>query len=238
MGKQTSGTSTKVGCSKCGRTVWKVYSNGRCSLCRALNKTIGGRKRKYGLAAHGSKGTIQKAFDVTGKTHESEHTIGYAVLSALKRGGSAQAKLLENNGLAYQEKHGYHRAHIGTGSQSTPDKSGLNASDYRSSQRTALEEGSASNAIQLNQLCYAFLDGFKQDTSEDIDKADSSFIFMLTNANRVTYAKPDGTTIHVGVDAVARCEAYLSRVIARTGAYPTDKEIGDAKRMFGIPTKL
>ena len=238
MGKPNSATGTKVGCSKCGRTVWKVYSKGQCSLCRALNKTKGGRKRKYGLGAHGSKGTIQKAFGVTGKSHESEHTIGYAVLSTLKRGGSAQAKLLENNGLAYQEKHGYHRAHIGTGSQSTADESGLNASDYRSSQRTALEEGSVSNAIQLNQLCYAFIDGFKSDHSEDIDKADSSFTFMLTNSSRVTYAKADGTTIHVGVDAVARCEAYLSRIIARTGVYPTDKDIGDAKRMFGIPTKL
>lgn len=145
---------------------------------------------------------------------------------------------MENHGLAYQEKHEYHRDHIGTGTNLTADGSGLNAEDYRNSQRAALEEGSVSNAIQLNQLCYAFLDGFKGDRSEEIEKADGSFTFMLANAQRVTYARPDGTVVHVGVDQVTRCEAYLSRLVARTGAWPTDKQIGDAKRLFGIPTKL
>lgn len=238
MGK---GLIKEIACTKCGKKVQKIYSKGLCSHCAVQAKigTAGVKKRRrYSLASHGSRKTIQKAFGVSGDTHQSEHTIGYAVLSAAKRGGSTDAKFIENNGLAYQEKYEYHREHIGTGTKSTPDTSGLNASGYRNAQRNALEEGSVSNAIQLNQLCYAFLDGFQTDHSEDMEKADGSFKFMLGNAQRVTYAKADGSFVHVGVDQVSRCESYLSRLVARTGKFPTDAEIGDAKRMFGIPTKL
>lgn len=227
-----------VVCKECRTPVNKIYAKGLCSGCNARSSVRNRRKRKYDLAGHGSKNTIQKAFGVTGKTHESEHTIGYAVLSPYKRGKSSEARSLENNGLAYQEKHSHHRAHIGTGSHGTPDASNLNSSQYREHQGAALEEGSVSNAIQLNQLCYAFIDGFQNDMSDDMEKANGSFAFMLANASRVTYAKADGSTIHVGVNEVARCESYLARLCAGTGAWPTDKQIGDAKRLFGIPTNL
>jgi hypothetical protein len=141
---------------------------------------------RFMLGQHGAKSKEQKRLKklladiVSGSTHESEHTIGYAVLAdgKLPRQESKDAQVLENIAPAYQEVHALHRDHIGTGSSSTRDQTGLNADEYREMQRGLLvgdtgfhkklanqsknpigispteKHNAVSNAVQINQLGY------------------------------------------------------------------------------------
>lgn len=142
---------------------------------------------RYMLGQHGAKSQEQKRLTklltdvVSGSTHESEHTIGYAVLAdgKLPRQESKDAQVLENIAPAYQEVHALHRDHIGTGSSSTRDQTGMNADEYREMQRGLLvgdtayhqylanrtdkppigvspteKHNAVSNAVQINQLGY------------------------------------------------------------------------------------
>jgi hypothetical protein len=119
----------------------------------------------YGPGMHGSKKKEQRrlsdtyGINVTGDTHESEHTVGFEPLnqsSGLKRGKEHRAKSLENRAPAYQEVKELHRDHIGTGTTNTRDESGMNSHEYRQAQRSLIETGDVSSAVQLNQLGYAF----------------------------------------------------------------------------------
>ena len=115
----------------------------------------------YVIGQHGAKRREQRRLTemygerVSGRTHESEHTIGFAPLnetSGTKRGGSKIIRQLEKDAWAYQEEKPLHRAHIGTGTQNTPDLSGFNSDTYRETQRTLVEQGHISSAVQVNQL--------------------------------------------------------------------------------------
>lgn len=222
---------------------------GRASGGKKPAKVSGGIKKpratrnRYGMGSHGFKKSEQARLkrllniSVTGSTHESEHTIGFEPLnrtSGRKRGKSTEAKVLENMAPAYQEVKSSHREHIGTGTRMTPDESGFNSQTYRDTQRSLVESGDISSAVQINQLAYAFDPNFRlaASTSEG-EAAGDSFNKMVENMSQVTYAKEDEVK-SVDVDATQRAEMYLSRIAAETGQWPTADQITDAKQKFGV----
>ncbi|WP_432845515.1 DUF6531 domain-containing protein [Amycolatopsis sp. CA-161197] len=119
---------------------------------------------------------------VSGKTHESEHPIGYKAIGGdefqranahetqirdgVKAGDRGpktpdeaanikDARRMEDDAPAYQESAQAHRDNIGTGVRGEKDGSGFNADTYRESLGNTLREGRPSDGVQLNQLTYA-----------------------------------------------------------------------------------
>lgn len=203
---------------------------------------------RYAIGQHGAKRREQKRLTelygerVNGRTHESEHSIGFAPLnetSGTKRGRSTLIRRLEKDAWAYQEEKGMHRAHIGTGSRKTSDASGFNSDSYRSAQRSLVERGHVGSAVQLNQLAYAFLPGFQNgDKTASSKSSDDSFQMMVKQMDKVRYA-------HVklfeskAVSKEDRLEMYLSRIVARgegegPGGWPSTDQIEAAKAKLGI----
>lgn len=201
------------------------------------------RRGKYTPGMHGYKKSEQKrlsnayGISVTGSTHESEHTIGFEPLnqtSGNKRGENATARSLENRAPAYQEVKELHRDHIGTGTHGSRDASGFNSEEYRNSQRSLLEAGDVSSAVQLNQLGYAFDPNKSALTATEEGKAATdSYDTMVANMNSVAYAQDDGE-VSVGVDAKQKAEMYLARRAAITGKFPTIEEENAARIKFGL----
>lgn len=200
-----------------------------------------GKRNRYHHGQHGAKEREQRRlgteFDttVTGDSHESEHPIGYEPLSQtadLPRGESPEARSLENLAPAYQEAYDRHRDHIGTGTTNEVDASGFNSHTYRATQRSLVEAGDVSSAIQVNQLGYAFDPAFR---GNDVDEriADDSYDVMVDNLRELLYADGD-VNRRVDVDALQRAEMYLARRAARTGVWPTADEIAAAKQRFGV----
>lgn len=193
-------------------------------------------RAKYRLGQHGAKKREQQRLKTSGKTHESEHTIGFEVLnrgSDDKRGQSSDVKQFENEAYAYQEAAPLHRTHIGTGMHSEKDASGMNSQAYRDSQRALLENGGesgVSSAVQLNQLGYAFDPNFKKDTS-DLSKADNSYNAMVAGMDDVEYKTGPDSSKKAPVDEVSRVEMYLARIAARTGVWPTEEIDAQRERM-------
>ena len=201
---------------------------------------------KYAIGQHGAKRREQRRLtrahgeSVTGHTHESEHTIGFAPLNQSaegKRGKTKASRKLEKEAWAYQEVKGFHRDHIGTGTQTTDDASGFNSDTYRQTQRDLIEEGNVSSAVQINQLGYAFLPKFKAaPDAPNRRAANDSFEHMVRNMNKVDYAQ--GKTIErVVVSAEDRTEMYLSRLVANgegegPGGWPSKEQIKAAKKLF------
>lgn len=202
-------------------------------------------RARYVHGQHGAKTREQTRLSklmgqqVSGETHESEHTIGYEPLAqtgGLERGKSPRARRLENVAPAYQEVGEMHRAHIGTGTRKTPDASGFDATSYRATQRSLTEAGDISSAVQINQLGYAFVDGFQPGEAEPQvadQQADNSYDTMVENLGSVMHADGEQERI-VDVDAVSRAEVFLARRAAKTGVWPTSEDIEDAKRRFGV----
>jgi hypothetical protein len=205
--------------------------------------TLAVRRGVYKPGMHGYKKSEQKrlsdAYDisVTGTTHESEHTIGFEPLnqtSGNKRGSNSTARSLENRAPAYQEVKGLHRDHIGTGTHGTADDSGFNSEDYRNSQRSLLEAGDVSSAVQINQLGYAFDPRMKGlPTTGEGRAATDSYDTMVANMNSVAYAQDDDE-VTVDVDAKQKAEMYLARRTAITGSFPTIEEENEARVKFGL----
>lgn len=203
------------------------------------------KRATYVHGQHGAKTREQTRLSglmdqkVSGDTHESEHTIGYEPLAqtgGLERGKSPRARRLENVAPAYQEVGPMHRAHIGTGTRQTPDASGFDATSYRATQRSLTEAGDISSAVQINQLGYAFIDGFQPGGKEQEvadQQADNSYGTMIENLRSVMYADGEQERI-VDVGAASRAEMFLARRAAKTGVWPTSEEIGEAKRRFGV----
>ena len=203
------------------------------------------RRAKYLIGQHGAKGREQKRLSsaygikVTGDTHESEHTIGFEPLnqtSGIKRGTAGRARTLENKAPAYQEYKPLHRDHIGTGTTNTVDQSGFNSYTYRQYQRSLVESGDISSAVQLNQLGYAFDPRFKKLSSTPEGKsANDSFNTMVENMEGVTYAQ-DTSDVSKTVDAKQRAEMHLSRMSAQLGRFPTEQEENEVRKKFGLPS--
>ena len=202
----------------------------------------------YVIGQHGAKCREQRRLTelygerVTGRTHESEHTIGFAPLnetSGIKRGGSKVIRQLEKDAWAYQEHKPMHRAHIGTGTQNDVDPCGFNSDSYRTTQRSLVEAGNVSSAVQVNQLAYAFLPGFQNSQpSTRLRIADDSFRTMVQNMDRVHFATESSFDSR-DVSKHDRLEMYLSRLVARgegegPSGWPSDAQITEAKRALGI----
>lgn len=165
-------------------------------------KTTLDEKRKYQPGQHGYKSFEQQEltgddFKVSGKTHESEHTIGFEVLnrtSGEKRKGGSRAYSLEMEAPAYQEIRAMHRAHIGTGTlgaspENLGNKGFESSEQYRNAQRSLLEAGDISSAVQLNQLGYAFQPGFRESGgTREREIANASYVSMVDHMKPPTYA--------------------------------------------------
>jgi hypothetical protein len=201
---------------------------------------------KYAIGQHGAKRREQRRLSrahgepVTGRTHESEHTIGFAPLNQsaeAKRGKSKASRKLEKEAWAYQEVKGFHRSHIGTGTQATEGLSGFNSDTYRQTQRDLIEKGNVSSAVQVNQLGYAFLPKFTaKPDAPNRRAANDSFEHMVRNMDRVDYAEGKGIE-RVIVTSEDRAEMYLSRLVASgqgegTGGWPSIEQIKTVKKLF------
>lgn len=225
------------------------------------------------LGKHGGKKTEQKrltkkyGFTVSGNTHESEHTIGFEPLnqtSGLKRGQDPRAIKLENEAPAYQEEKRLHRKHIGTGNTGEVDKikgPGFNSEQYRHDQRSLLEAGDVSSAVQINQLGYAFVLNNEKEAKEhyedddnpikledddtpveaedddyavELQAANNSYDQMVENMNSFTYAQGDDDRT-ISVDAKQKAEMYLARRTMLTGKFPTIVQENEARKKFGLP---
>lgn len=213
---------------------------------------------KYIIGQHGAKSREQKRLQklkdkkVSGSTHESEHTIGYAVLSGgfLPRGESKDAQVLENIAPAYQEVKALHRDHIGTGSSSTPDETKMNADQYRDMQRGLLTgdntyhkalasrpsnpigvsstegKNAVSNAVQINQLGYGqqlHNRDYSHISPTALGQANDSYKQMVNNMKSVTYVKDANNADSADVFDHSKLEMILARYAAVTGNWPKDQ---------------
>lgn len=248
IASQTAGGTLASSGGIAQRAKRPARKKGLASSRKKPAKVSGGIKKpratrnRYSTGTHGFKKSEQARLkrllniSVTGSTHESEHTIGFEPLnrtSGQKRGKAKEAKTLENMAPAYQEVKPSHREHIGTGTTQSPDESGFNSQTYRDTQRSLIESGDVSSAVQINQLAYAFDPNFRlaASTSEG-EAARDSFNKMVENMSQVTYA--EGQSVKsVDVDATQRAEMYLSRIAAETGQWPTADQIKDARLKFG-----
>jgi hypothetical protein len=160
-------------------------------------------RRKYGWGEHGAKKYEQKRlidiYDLLvtgdkkiGPTHESEHPIGFEAINRdndAKRGKNAMAKRLEMSAPAYQEEYDHHVKHIGTGNKKERDGSGMNAQEYRDSQRALLLANEPGIAVQLNQLGYGHNKRFKLNRHRAQMQSNNSFHGMMANVKEFSISK-------------------------------------------------
>lgn len=242
--KQPRKTTTST---RRGRGRINTVSSGGVKKTRTKTRqTVRATRGRYLQGMHGFKTREQKRLKaiykipVTGTLFESEHTIGFEPLargSGLVRNKGSVARSLENLAPAYQEYKPLHRAHIGTGTRSQKDASGFNSEIYRATQRQLIQDKDVSSAVQINQLGYAFDKTFRSQQTEVL-VADASYDTMIENMSQVQYAVDSVSDfVKVDVDAVSRAEMYLARRAARTGQWPSQKEIDAAKKLFGVPIK-
>ena len=153
----------------------------------------------YVIGQHGAKRREQRRLTemygerVTGRTMNQSTPLDSHrnETSGTKRGGSKIIRQLEKDAWAYQEEKPLHRAHIGTGTQNTPDLSGFNGDTYRETQRTLVEQGHISSAVQVNQLAYAFIPGFQGAMATARSLVYDSFRTMVSHMDKVQYAQVD-----------------------------------------------
>ncbi len=202
--------------------------------------------RKYGEGTHGFKKNEQvrlnKLFPsskpVSGKTYESEHTIGYAVLvlgaKDMKRGKSSDARKVENSAPAYQEVRELHRSHIGTGTRGRDKKVGFSSGSYRDAQRRLLKAHDVSSGVQINQLGYAFDPNLRKSGFKDkVKVATNSFDLMVRSMKSVGFSGGGGGET-APVTPEQRVEMYLARRVILKGRFPTVEEENEARKLFGL----
>lgn len=217
----------QIVCADCGQTIatenWNSFKK---------------RRIQYNEDMHGSKTRQQRRFGTSGKTHESEHTVGYEVFGDTeKRGGSDFAKYIENTAPAYQEDHGQHRFHIGTGTHKNFRGTGESSAQYRSTQRRLVKDKTVGSAVQINQLYYAHQPGFQSETSKGLGKADKSFNVMVDNFGSIPFQFDEGWS-RVGVSETEKAEMSLSRFTARNAKFPSrQQELEQMKRFNILPSQ-
>jgi hypothetical protein len=152
----------------------------------------------------------------------------------LKRGKGKEPRDLENKAPAYQERKEFHRDNIGTGTRNTPDKSGFTSETYRNTQRSLIEQGAISPAVQINQLTYAYQPNF-QSTSNTPEArvATDSYNAMVGSMNNLTYAQKN-TTVTNPVDARDKAEMIAARKTVELGRYLTGPEIAEIYEQVNI----
>lgn len=211
-------------------------SCGKVFLLSAWGSVPKKRKREtYPEGSHGAKGREQKRLKTSGATHQSEHIVGYEVFGdSAKRGDSPFAKYIENKAPAYQEELAAHRGHIGTGSWKDYRGTGVSSSQYRHDQRLMVSNSQVGNAVQFNQLNYAYQPEFRdQKTASNLNKADSSFEQMVKNFPPIPFKFGDSWS-QVPVTDFEKAEMLLARKQARTGSRTTRKEELEMMKKLGI----
>lgn len=145
-------------------------------------------RHKYRAGMHGAKGGAQRRFRTSGKSHQSEHVVGYEVFGqGAKRGRYDFAKLIENLAAAYQEELDAHRGHIGTGSWKDYRGTGESSDEYRQLQRYFVRRRQIGVAVQLNQLYYALMKEFRdKKKAKELEKADKSYDEMVAQFPPIT----------------------------------------------------
>jgi OTU-like cysteine protease/Agrobacterium VirD5 protein len=218
-------SETEVVCSKCGKSA-------SLAVWGTLPKRVA---ESYPEGTHGAKKREQKRLKTSGATHQSEHTVGYEVFGdSLDRGGSPFAKVIENRAPAYQEEFASHRAHIGTGSWKDYRGTGVSSDQYRRDQRRMVGNKQVGNAVQFNQLNYAYQPEFRDPSAaSNLQKADNSFEQMVKSFQPVPFKFGD-TWSQVPVTGIEKAEMLLSRKEARTGSRTTRKEELEAMKKLGI----
>lgn len=192
---------------------------------------------KYGEGSHGAKKGEQKrlsqAFDlkVSGDSHQSEHPIGYEPISRgieEKRGKGGVARDIENSAMAYQEVYQSHRAHVGTGMQKNTEMVkafGLDSEQYRDAQRDLVKSGQVGDAIQLNQMGYAFDKRTSSTwTTKEGEAATDSFNHMIVNQDEIKYH--DGGKNEVAEFSYEqKFEAFASRKVVAKRSNPSSIDL-------------
>lgn len=200
------------------------------SKTRKRRRQPAGNHRLGSGTYHGRK-KQKEFFQVTGKTHECEHIIGFDV--ALSTGRfkpfmrkSTEGRSLEGRSMAYLEVRRFHREHIGTGTSKTRDASGMNSEEYRRHQRAFLVAHNLSAAFQLNQLGYAHLAGFQHQSSTDRDfiVANQSFAHMIKENSAVPYMAWN-FEINAQLPEDQKLEVLEARRAATSGEYNFSPDI-------------
>lgn len=206
-------------CAYCGNT---NCNNG--SICGHRQPVRG----TYGFRKHD-----QHDFGTNGQTHEAEHAVGFAPANQYNQFSrkSRQGRNYENALPAYQEERIFHRQHIGTGGRITTDGSGFNSASYRYMQQELVNSGNYAAAVQINQLCYAFLPGFQNTAMETA--ADRSY-HRMTQVPYFPAPNANGNGYH-GVPRTEndRVEMEAARFAARTGRYPTESDLYRIRHEIG-----
>ncbi|QNI34199.1 hypothetical protein H7849_10045 [Alloacidobacterium dinghuense] len=196
-------------CSTCGKS----------SALATWGKVPKRVAESYPEGTHGAKKRAQKRLKTSGKTHQSEHTVGYEVFGdSLDRGKSPFAQVIENRAPAYQEELDAHRGHIGTGTWKDYRKTGVSSDQYRRDQRRMVSNKQVGNAVQFNQLNYAYQPEFRNPdpaAKPELEKADDSFERMVISFQPVPFKFGD-TWSQVPVTGAEKAEMLLARKEART----------------------
>lgn len=201
-------------------------------------------KRKYKEGTHGAKKHEQErlsaAFklEVSGKTHESEHPVGYEPLARgvpAKRGKDPYARELENSAMAYQEVNELHRQHVGTGTKKDTEetrKFKMTSEEYRDEQRALIESGRVGDAIQLNQMGYAYLDKTVDllKTKEG-QAATDSYNRMLVLTDELGY-HDQGKTSVAPFSYQDKLEDFIARKTVANKRYRTEQELAADREEF------
>lgn len=177
-------------------------------------------------------------------TIEAEHIVPFAV-HRLPRGGSTQAKKIENSQPAYYEA--LHRYHPGTENKRKPfPQAWATPESYFIDQERVLGDGvakqfgtTASNAFQLNQLGYAHVIAGKNATNTMSKTLQQSLPISTDSYQSVVDRDPavefNGRQFHLG--PIGQAEAYLAREAGVTGQWPTAEDITKALTRYSVDPK-
>lgn len=229
--KTDTSKKSQVKKSVSGPHVCQMY----CPYCGHPQCNYGSRcgHREPVPGTYGYRRQDQRDFGTTGRTYEAEHAVGFAPANRNNpfTRKSKEGRLYEDALPAYQEKRPFHRQHIGTGNKTQTDASGFNSTTYRNAQQTLVDNGEYATAVQLNQLDYAFMQGFQADPMGT--PADQSFtrmasvpFFPAPNAGgRGYHAVPRTEEDRVNMEA--------ARLAARTGQWPTESDLYRIRHQIG-----
>ena len=224
-------------CLRCSETEAVCSTCGKSSALATWGKVPKRVAESYPEGTHGAKKREQKRLKTSGKTHQSEHTVGYEVFGdSLDRGKSPFAQVIENRAPAYQEELDAHRGHIGTGTWKDYRKTGVSSDQYRRDQRRMVSNKQVGNAVQFNQLNYAYQPEFRDPdpaAKPELEKADDSFERMVISFQPVPFKFGD-TWSQVPVTGAEKAEMLLARKEARTGSRTTRKEELEAMKKLDI----
>lgn len=176
---------------------------------------------------------------VSGRTHQSEHPIGFAVAN---NGGLPRRQMvgLEGSMPAYYETLDAHRGHDGTGMHSTAGSTGFNSGDYRDAQYEALRRNDPATAIFTNQAGYAHQPSFHAATGSVAgSQADDSYYHMVEARPRVPYIDRDTRQPRRTrrLWRQEQADLHSAREQARTGEYPDAAEQDRIMRLYGARSR-